>query len=59
MSWVRLAATRRLLHDHPTAMALSVRIAIAAWHLKNLTVGIGRYARELIDVLGRVDRRTL
>jgi hypothetical protein len=33
-----------------------VRIAIAAWHLKNPNVGIGRYARELIDALGRVDR---
>ncbi|WHZ15602.1 MAG: Glycosyl transferase, group 1 [Nitrospira sp.] len=37
-------------------MASSVRIAIAAWHLKNSNVGIGRYARELIDALGRVDR---
>ncbi|WHZ25185.1 MAG: Glycosyl transferase, group 1 [Nitrospira sp.] len=36
-------------------MASSVRIAIAAWHLKNSNVGIGRYARELIDALGRVD----
>lgn len=33
-----------------------VKIAIAAWHLKNPNVGIGRYARELIDALGRVDR---
>ncbi|MCC2640313.1 MAG: putative Glycosyl transferase, group 1 [Nitrospira sp.] len=33
-----------------------VKIVIAAWHLKNLTVGIGRYARELIEALGRVDR---
>ena len=33
-----------------------MKIVIAAWHLKNLTVGIGRYARELIDALGRVDR---
>lgn len=33
-----------------------VKIVIAAWHLKNLNVGIGRYARELIEALGRVDR---
>lgn len=33
-----------------------MRIAIAAWHLKNPNVGIGRYCRELIDALGRVDR---
>jgi glycosyltransferase involved in cell wall biosynthesis len=32
-----------------------VKIVIAAWHLKNPHVGIGRYARELIDALGRVD----
>jgi glycosyltransferase involved in cell wall biosynthesis len=32
-----------------------VKIAIAAWHLKNPHVGIGRYARELIEALGRVD----
>ena len=32
-----------------------MRIAIAAWHLKNPHVGIGRYARELIEALGRVD----
>ena len=33
-----------------------VKIVIAAWHLKNINVGIGRYARELIEALGRVDR---
>ena len=33
-----------------------MKIVIAAWHLKNPHVGIGRYARELIDALGRVDR---
>jgi len=33
-----------------------VKIVIAAWHLKNVNVGIGRYARELIEALGRVDR---
>jgi len=33
-----------------------VKIVIAAWHLKNLNVGIGRYARELIEALGRVDQ---
>jgi glycosyltransferase involved in cell wall biosynthesis len=36
--------------------AESVKIVIAAWHLKNATVGIGRYARELIEALGRVDQ---
>ena len=34
-----------------------MKIVIAAWHLKNLNVGIGRYARELIEALGRVDRK--
>jgi len=33
-----------------------VKIVIAAWHLKNSNVGIGRYVRELIAALGRVDR---
>lgn len=33
-----------------------MKIVIAAWHLKNPNVGLGRYARELIDALGRVDR---
>jgi glycosyltransferase involved in cell wall biosynthesis len=33
-----------------------VKIVIAAWHLKNPHVGIGRYACELIDALGRVDQ---
>ena len=33
-----------------------VKIVIAAWHLKNLNVGIGRYAMELIEALGRVDQ---
>ncbi len=33
-----------------------VKIVIAAWHLKNFNVGIGRYARELIEALGRVDQ---
>jgi alpha-1,3-rhamnosyl/mannosyltransferase len=32
-----------------------VKIVIAAWHLKNPRVGLGRYARELIEALGRVD----
>ncbi|MCK6500593.1 MAG: glycosyltransferase family 4 protein, partial [Nitrospira sp.] len=34
-----------------------VNIVIAAWHLKNFNVGIGRYARELIEALGRVDHK--
>ncbi|MBS0171416.1 MAG: glycosyltransferase family 4 protein [Nitrospira sp.] len=33
-----------------------MKIVIAAWHIKNIHVGIGRYARELIEALGRVDR---
>ena len=33
-----------------------MRIVIAAWHLRDFNVGLGRYARELIDALGRVDR---
>ncbi len=33
-----------------------VKIVIAAWHLKNFNVGIGRYARELIEALGLVDQ---
>ena len=32
-----------------------MKIVIAAWHLKNFNVGIGRYARELIEALGQVD----
>jgi alpha-1,3-rhamnosyl/mannosyltransferase len=32
-----------------------VKITIAAWHLKNQNVGIGRYCREFIEALGRVD----
>ncbi len=32
-----------------------MKIVIAAWHIKNTHVGIGRYARELIEALGRVD----
>ncbi len=31
-------------------------IVIAAWHLRNFNVGLGRYARELIAALGRVDQ---
>ncbi len=33
-----------------------MKIVIAAWHLKNFNVGIGRYVRELIEALGRVDQ---
>ena len=33
-----------------------MRVVIAAWHLKNFNVGIGRYCYGLIDALGRVDR---
>lgn len=33
-----------------------MKIVIAGWHLRNFNVGIGRYARELIEALGRVDQ---
>lgn len=33
-----------------------LKIVIAAWHLKNFNVGLGRYCRGLIEGLGRVDR---
>ncbi len=33
-----------------------VKIVIAAWHLKDLNVGLGRYTRALIEAIGRVDR---
>ncbi|MGB0909409.1 MAG: glycosyltransferase family 4 protein [Nitrospirales bacterium] len=33
-----------------------MKIVIAAWHLKNLNVGLGRYTQSLIHALGRVDR---
>ncbi len=33
----------------------SVRIVIAAWHLKNPTVGLGRYCRELVEAIARTD----
>ncbi len=33
-----------------------MKIVIAAWHLRNFNVGLGRYARELIEALGRVDQ---
>jgi len=32
-----------------------VNIVIAAWHLRNFNVGLGRYCRGLIEALGRVD----
>ena len=32
-----------------------MKIVIAAWHLKNPTVGLGRYCRELIEGIARVD----
>jgi alpha-1,3-rhamnosyl/mannosyltransferase len=32
-----------------------MNILIAAWHLKDFNVGLGRYARGLISVLGNVD----
>lgn len=33
-----------------------MRVVIAAWHLRDFNVGLGRYARELIEAIGRVDR---
>ena len=33
-----------------------MRIVIAAWHVRDFNVGLGRYARELIEAIGRVDR---
>lgn len=36
--------------------ARPLSIVIAAWHLRNFNVGLGRYARELIAALGRVDQ---
>ena len=44
-----------LLH-HGSIQRNIVKIVIAAWHLRNFNVGIGRYARELIEALGRIDR---
>jgi len=32
-----------------------VKIVIAAWHLKDFNVGLGRYCRGLIEAIGRVD----
>lgn len=32
-----------------------MRVVIAAWHLKNFNVGLGRYCRALIEAIGRVD----
>ncbi|MCA9472006.1 MAG: glycosyltransferase family 4 protein [Nitrospirales bacterium] len=34
-----------------------MKIVIAAWHLMNMNVGLGRYTKNLIAALGRVDRR--
>ena len=33
-----------------------MKIVIAAWHLKDFNVGLGRYCRALIEAIGRVDR---
>lgn len=33
-----------------------MKIVIAAWHLRDFNVGLGRYCRELIEAIGRVDR---
>jgi len=32
-----------------------MKVVIAAWHLKDFNVGLGRYSRALIEALGRVD----
>ncbi|TKB72822.1 MAG: glycosyltransferase family 4 protein [Nitrospira sp.] len=34
-----------------------MNIVIAAWHLKNFNVGIGRYSRGLIEAIAAVDRQ--
>ena len=34
-----------------------MKIVIAAWHLKDFNVGIGRYCRGLIAALGQVDQK--
>lgn len=34
-----------------------MKIVIAAWHLRDFNVGLGRYCRGLIEGLGRVDRK--
>jgi glycosyltransferase involved in cell wall biosynthesis len=34
-----------------------VNVVIAAWHLQNSNVGLGRYCRGLIEAIGRVDDR--
>lgn len=36
--------------------ARPLHIVLAAWHLRNFNVGLGRYAHELIAALGRVDQ---
>ena len=33
-----------------------MKIVISAWHLKNFHVGLGRYIRNLIEGIGRVDQ---
>jgi glycosyltransferase involved in cell wall biosynthesis len=33
-----------------------MKVVLAAWHLKDFNVGLGRYSRELIEAIGRVDR---
>lgn len=33
-----------------------MKVVIAAWHLKDGNVGLGRYCRGLIEAIGRVDR---
>ncbi|MFO0773139.1 MAG: glycosyltransferase family 1 protein [Nitrospiraceae bacterium] len=35
-----------------------MKVVIAAWHVRDFNVGLGRYARELIEGLGRVDHST-
>jgi glycosyltransferase involved in cell wall biosynthesis len=35
-----------------------MKVVIAAWHLKDFNVGLGRYSRALIEALGRVDAET-
>lgn len=32
-----------------------MKVVIPAWHVRDFNVGLGRYARELIEAIGRVD----
>jgi glycosyltransferase involved in cell wall biosynthesis len=42
---------------HLVAEEVTVKIVIAAWHLRDFNVGLGRYCRGLIEGLGRIDSK--